>query len=69
MANFSKKAKSGENIIEKLQNIKIGGGSQAVKVKKRDMIFILRNVTSILSVKPHSPNSDTGAGHPTPRTF
>jgi len=48
MSNFSG-AKGGENLMQKLQRIQLGGGGKnGVKVKKRDMIFILRNVSILV---------------------
>lgn len=48
MSNFSS-AKGGEqNLLQKLQNIQIGGSAQKGKVKKKDMIFILRNVAILI---------------------
>ena len=38
-------AKQPEGILQRLQSIKIGGsGKAATKIKKRDLIFVLRNV-------------------------
>jgi type IV pilus assembly protein PilC len=46
MSNFSG-ATNNQNIFQKLQNIQIGGGS-GPKIKKRDMIFILRNISILV---------------------
>ncbi len=41
--------KKNEGILQKLQNIKIGGGGKnGVKMKKRDMVFILRNLSILV---------------------
>lgn len=48
MSNFAAK-KDGDDILKKLQNIKIGGGSaKGMKIKKRDMVFILRNISILI---------------------
>lgn len=48
MSNFSG-AKGGEqNLLQKLQSIQIGGSSQKTKIKKRDMIFMLRNIAILI---------------------
>ena len=36
------------NIIQKLQSIQIGGSKAAVKMKKRDLIFVLRNICILI---------------------
>jgi len=42
-------AKQGQSFLQKLNNIQIGGSQQAgVKIKKRDMIFILRNISILV---------------------
>lgn len=46
MSNYSNPNSGG--ILKKLQNIQIGGSSQKVKVKKKDMIFILRNISILI---------------------
>ena len=47
MSNFAKqKAASSGGVLQQLQNFQIGGGgAHKVKIKKRDMIFILRNIS------------------------
>ncbi|MEO8493729.1 MAG: type II secretion system F family protein [Planctomycetota bacterium] len=48
MSNFAAQ-KSNDGFLQKLQNIKLGGGrSMGVKIKKRDMIFILRNISILI---------------------
>ena len=50
MSNYAAN-KANEGILTKLQNIKIGGGgggAGGVKIKKRDMIFILRNISILI---------------------
>jgi type IV pilus assembly protein PilC len=48
MSNYPvRKKPSGESFLQKLQNIKIGGG-KGTKIKKRDMIFVLRNVSILV---------------------
>jgi type IV pilus assembly protein PilC len=50
MSNFAT-TKRNDGFLQKLQNIKLGGGggsAQGVKVKKRDMIFILRNISILI---------------------
>lgn len=48
MSNFSG-AQRPENFLQKLQSIKIGGGiGNARKIKKRDLIFILRNLSILV---------------------
>ena len=42
-------AQQGQSLLQKLNSIQIGGGNKAgVKIKKRDMIFILRNVSILV---------------------
>jgi len=51
MGSFSANpaVKKNENFLQKLQNIQIGGGgSKGVKMKKRDMVFILRNLAILV---------------------
>lgn len=49
MSNFAA-GKDGDDFLKKLQNIKIGGGGKAkgMKIKKRDMIFMLRNISILI---------------------
>src|SRR5204863_9264850 len=35
------------NFLQVLASIQLGGASQKVKIKKRDMIFILRNIATL----------------------
>ncbi|MDA1055501.1 MAG: type II secretion system F family protein [Planctomycetota bacterium] len=50
MSNFAaNKGSGGGDFLKKLQNIKIGGGrAKGMKIKKRDMIFILRNISILI---------------------
>jgi len=51
MGSFSasQAGKKNEGILQKLQNIKIGGGGNgSVKIKERDMVFILRNLSILV---------------------
>ncbi len=49
MANFPAKNGGGDDLLKKLQNIKIGGGGgKGAKIKKRDMIFMLRNISILI---------------------
>jgi len=49
MSNFATTNRN-DGFLKKLQNIKLGGGGSAegVKIKKRDMIFILRNISILI---------------------
>lgn len=48
MSNFAA-GNGGDDFLKKLQNIKIGGGgTKGVKIKKRDMIFMLRNLSILI---------------------
>ena len=46
MSNFQQPG-GNQNVFQKLQSIQIGGGA-AKKIKKRDMIFILRNINILV---------------------
>ena len=35
----------GKNLLQKLQDIKLGGSNKSAKMKKRDLIYVLRNVS------------------------
>lgn len=51
MGSFSANpaGKAHEGLLQKLQNIKLGGeGASGVKMKKRDMVFILRNLSILV---------------------
>ncbi|HUG68981.1 MAG TPA: type II secretion system F family protein [Pirellulaceae bacterium] len=48
MSNFAA-GNGSDDFLKKLQNIKIGGGgTKGVKIKKRDMIFMLRNISILI---------------------
>ncbi len=50
MSNFAA-GKGDDGFLKKLQNVKIGGGggsAKGVKIKKRDMIFMLRNISILI---------------------
>ncbi|HRX82158.1 MAG TPA: type II secretion system F family protein, partial [Pirellulaceae bacterium] len=48
MSNFAAK-QSGDGFQQTLQKFKIGGGSKkGMKIKKRDMIFMLRNISILI---------------------
>ena len=50
MSNFAT-GKGDDGFLKKLQNVKIGGGggsAKGVKIKKRDMIFMLRNISILI---------------------
>ena len=48
MSNFSPANPNDGGLLKQLQNFQIGGAAQKVKVKKKDMIFILRNVAILI---------------------
>jgi type IV pilus assembly protein PilC len=47
MSNFAA-GKNSDDFLKRLQNIKIGGSAKGVKIKKRDMIFMLRNISILI---------------------
>ena len=64
MSNFGGKnaAGDGQDLLRKLQNMQIGGKG-SVKIKKRDLIFIFRNV-AIRAAGSRTPGTLSEAGCP-----
>lgn len=69
MANFAAKKDEG-GFLNKLQSIQLGGATQAKKIKKPDMIFILRNISILLENGLSLPKSlDTLVNEPSLKRY
>ncbi len=70
MSSAAAKTSSNEGMLNKLQNIQIGGPKKATKIKKRDMIFILRNISILLENGLSLPKSlDTLVNEPSLKRY